>query len=283
MKKIILFLFFNLIANAWAGSTNTFSLPNAIVQKLQSKINGVHYKLFISLPKNYNFDKKHYPIIYLLDADYSFALAKQIGEHLSDRNRIKESILVGLAYSNSKEYKKNRTRDYTPSYVPSGGYGSEYQKYSGGAEKFYQFIHKELIPYLRKNYRVQNNSTFVGHSFGGLFGVYLLINHPHLFNNYIIVSPSLWYDNNFLLKMARSKQDFNLSQSTKVCFIIGGQENKGDYRMVEDLTTLSTIIGTKPHKNLYAFFEVIKDMDHDTVFPTALTKGLLKIMGNYSS
>lgn len=168
MKKIILFLLFNLMANSWAALTNTFFLPNTIVQELQSKINGVHYKLFISLPKNYNSDMKHYPIIYLLDADYSFALAKQIGEHLSDRNRIKESILVGIAYSNSNEYKKNRTRDYTPSYARSGGYGSEYQKYSGGAEKFYQFIHTELIPYFSQNYRVQNNSTFVGHSFGVL-------------------------------------------------------------------------------------------------------------------
>ena len=79
--------------------------------------------------------------------------------------------------------------------------------------------------------------------------------------------------------MARSKQDFNLSQLTNACFIIGGQENKGDYRMVEDLTTLSTIIGTKPHKNLDAFFDVINDMDHDTIFPTALTKGLMKIYG----
>ncbi len=281
MKKITLFLLSNLLVNSWAKSANPYFLSNTIVQELPSKINGVNYKLYISLPKNYNSTRHHYPIIYLLDADYSFALAKQIGEHLSDRNRIKESILVGVAYSNtnSNDYKKNRTRDYTPSYAPSGGYGSDYQKYSGGAEKFFQFIHRELMPYLDKNYRVQNNSTFVGHSFGGLFGVYLLITHPYLFNNYIIVSPSLWYDNNFLLKMARSKYDFNIRQSTHAYFIIGGQENKGDYHMVDDLSTLKSIINSKPHRKFYAFFDVIDGMDHDTIFPTALTKGFLKIFG----
>jgi predicted alpha/beta superfamily hydrolase len=279
MKKIILFIFFNLLSNSLAASTNHFFLSNAVVQDLQSKMNGIHYKLYINLPKNYNTGEKHYPVVYVLDADYSFALAKQIGEHLSDRNRIKEFILVGIAYSNAEEYKKNRTRDYTPSYVPLGGYGPEYQKYSGGAEKFYRFIHIELIPYLNKNYRVQNNSTFVGHSFGGLFGVYLLITHPYIFNNYIIVSPSLWYDNNFLLKLVRRKHDFNLSQSTNAYFIIGNQENKGDYRMVDDLTILKTIITNKPHKNFHAIFDVIHNMDHDTIFPTALTLGLMKILG----
>ncbi|MFT4059855.1 MAG: alpha/beta hydrolase-fold protein [Legionella sp.] len=120
--------------------TNHFFLPHTLVHEFKSKTNGVRYNLYISLPKKYNLTKKHYPIIYLLDADYSFALAKQISEHLSDRNRIDESIIVGIAYANPNEYKKNRTRDYTPTYVPSGGYGKEYQKYSGGAEKFYRFI-----------------------------------------------------------------------------------------------------------------------------------------------
>lgn len=126
-----------------------------------SQSNGVDYNLYIHLPKNYGGSSKHYPIIYLLDADYSFLLAKQIIEHLSDRNRIEEYIIVGIAYADF-EYKKNRTRDYTPSYVSDGGYGPEYQKYSGGANKFYQFISKELMPYMSKHYRITKNTTFVG-------------------------------------------------------------------------------------------------------------------------
>ncbi|WP_268864748.1 alpha/beta hydrolase-fold protein, partial [Legionella pneumophila] len=112
--------------------TNTFSLHHTLTKEFPSKINGIKYNLYISLPKEYDSNKKDYPTIYLLDADYSFALAKQISEHLSDRNRINDSIIVGIAYANPNEYKKNRTRDYTPSYVGSGGYGAEYQKYSGG-------------------------------------------------------------------------------------------------------------------------------------------------------
>ncbi|HAU3991343.1 TPA: alpha/beta hydrolase, partial [Legionella pneumophila] len=230
--------------------TNELFLHHTLTKEFSSKINRIKYNLYISLPKGYSSNNKSYPIIYLLDADYSFALAKQISEHLSDRNRINDSIIVGIAYANPNEYKKNRTRDYTPSYVSSGGYGSEYQKYSGGAEAFYRFIYSELIPYLHQTYRVNQNSTFVGHSYGGLFGVYLLIHHPEVFNHYIIVSPSLWYDNHLVLKAAQRKRNFNLQQKTRVCFIIGDHENKGDYRMIDDLKLFNEIIMSKPHKNL---------------------------------
>ncbi|KTD56742.1 Ferri-bacillibactin esterase BesA [Legionella santicrucis] len=202
-------------------------------------------------------------------------LAKQISEHLSDRNRMSDSIIVGIAYANPNEYKKNRTRDYTPSYVSSGGYGAEYQKFSGGAESFYRFIHSELIPYLHQRYRVNKNATFVGHSYGGLFGVYLLVNHPEVFNHYIIVSPSLWYDNHLVLKAVQRKLNFNLYQQTRACFIIGDQENKGDYKMIDDLKLLNETIMKKPHRNLSTAFNILNDMDHDTVFPGALSQGLL--------
>ena len=98
-------------------NANRFILHHTLIKEFPSKINGVKYNLYISLPKEYTANNKVYPIIYLLDADYSFALAKQISEHLSDRNRINNSIIVGIAYANPNEYKKNRTRDYTPSYV----------------------------------------------------------------------------------------------------------------------------------------------------------------------
>lgn len=256
--------------------TNELFLHHTLTKEFPSKINGIKYNLYISLPKGYSSNNKSYPIIYLLDADYSFALAKQISEHLSDRNRISDSIIVGIAYANPNEYKKNRTRDYTPSYVSSGGYGSKYQKYSGGAESFYRFIHSELIPYLHQEYRANKNATFVGHSYGGLFGVYLLVHHPEVFNHYIIVSPSLWYNNHLVLKAAQRKRDFNLLQKTRACFIIGDQENKGDYHMIDDLKLLNETIMRKPHRNLSTVFNILNDMDHDTVFPGALSQGLLK-------
>lgn len=252
----------------------SFNLPHTFVNDFPSKSNGINYRLYIHLPKNYENTFETYPVIYLLDADYSFLLTKQIIEHLSDRNRIEKHIIIGISYADS-EYKKNRTRDYTPSHTLSGGYGPEYQKYSGGAEKFYQFIQTELIPYISSQYRAGKNTTFTGHSFGGLFGIYLLLHHPETFNNYIIVSPSLWYDNHFIVKNAKNKQNFAQDKPIKLMLFIGDKENGGDYKMVDDLKNLDALINQKKHPNLSTILRILPDLDHDTVFPVALTFGLM--------
>ena len=76
---------------------------------------------------------------------------------------------------------------------------------TGGAEKFTEFIEKELIPFVEKNYPVTAYRTLIGHSYAGLFTVNVLINHSQIFANYIAIDPSLDWDNQKLLKEAKEK------------------------------------------------------------------------------
>ena len=112
MKKMSMFLFFIQLSTASLfalDSPKSFQVTGAQIDKLASQFNGINYNLYLYLPKNYAKSTKHYPVIYLLDADYSFLLASQIIEHLSDRNRIEEYVIAGIAYADV-DYKKNRTR-----------------------------------------------------------------------------------------------------------------------------------------------------------------------------
>ncbi len=53
----------------------------------------------------------------------------------------------------------------------------------------------ELIPYVNRAYRVDpDDKTIMGLSFSGLFPTYLLFTETDLFEHYVIVSPSLWWD-----------------------------------------------------------------------------------------
>ena len=86
-----------------------------------------------------------------------------------------------------------RTRDYTPSYSPNepNGHSSESRKVSGHAKEYTAFLADQVIPLLQKHYRIDaGNKIFVGHSFGGLLGSYILVNRPEVFDHYIIGSPS---------------------------------------------------------------------------------------------
>ena len=69
---------------------------------------------------------------------------------------------------------------------------------------FLDFIEKELIPYIEKNYPATSYKTFVGHSYGGIAVLNALFERPQLFNNYIAIDPSLWWDDQILLRVADS-------------------------------------------------------------------------------
>ena len=83
--------------------------------------------------------------------------------------------------------------------------GSVFNADSGGAEFFTQFIEEELIPHIDKSFPTTPFRTLIGHSYAGLFTVNTLINHQHLFTNYLAIDPSLDWDNQSVLKQAKEK------------------------------------------------------------------------------
>jgi hypothetical protein len=257
------------------------TLENTELKLLHSKQVNIGYKLYIGLPKDYKKSLKPYPVVYLLDADYSFAIAKNIADHLAERNNLAELILVGIAYDGPEEYRLNRTRDYTPTRSMIGGYGPEYQKYSGGGEKFRAFVRDELVPFIDANYRTTAERTLVGHSYGGLFGCWVAFTTPELFSNYILVSPSLWYDN---WLMFRLEEKFAVSRSDKELPIklflsVGSREINSQWNMVEETERFYGRIKAHGYSNLAVQMMVFDDETHNSIFPSALTRGWRFIYG----
>ena len=99
----------------------------------------------------------------------------------------------------------DRTRDLTPTHVNKGPDGKElpFLKTSGGMTNFFKFLETELIPHVDSNYHTTSYRMFVGHSFGGIAVINALYTIPETFNSYIAIDPSLWYDNQLLLKKAK--------------------------------------------------------------------------------
>ena len=205
--RYLLAILLAMYAGTVSAAAKPYTLPNTEVLPLHSKQTGADYELLISTPPDYRQSGKTYPVVYVLDADYAFALARNIVQHFVERENLPPMILVAVAYpgaaTNRETYRKSRTRDYTPVYAPDGGYGAEYQKVSGGGPKFRAFFAKELIPLIDKKYPTERGDrAIIGHSYGGLFASYVLVTEPELFNRFIIVSPSLWYANRSALTMA---------------------------------------------------------------------------------
>ena len=155
-------------------------------------------EFWVQLPENYNpTSNEKYPVIYILDG---FSLKNNLETVYNNYwgHYLPHMILVGISN------KSNRTRDLTTSQIKMRR-GNEFDQDTGGAENFTKFIESELIPHIDKTYPTTSYRTLIGHSYGGLFTINMLINHNNLFKNYIAIDPSLDWDNQKLLKQAKEK------------------------------------------------------------------------------
>lgn len=271
------------VALAWLAAcavaqAEPYVVPNSQVLELRSKQTGADYEIFVALPSDYARSRRSYPVVYMLDADYSFALVRNVVQHFVEREDLPPMILVAIAYpgaaTDREIYKKNRTRDYTPVHAPRGGYGTEYQKVSGGGPKFRSFIASELVPLIDRRFRTSNDRTIIGHSYGGLFATYVLLTEPALFKRYVVVSPSIWYANRIALTMEQTAADSGIRPDARVFFAVGALESSV---MSDDLTELYRRLRSRNNARLDMTLRMFEGERHNSVFPAAVTRGLLTV------
>ncbi|OOG17999.1 alpha/beta hydrolase [Sphingobacterium sp. CZ-UAM] len=248
---------------------------------IRSQIVNEDRSILISVPEGYQtYSKTSYPVIYILDGETNFKYLASLYHYLSREPSgiLPPAILVGIANT-------DRTRDLTPTAVsgPKALSGKRTRGFerSGGNAAFMDFIGKELFPYIEKNYRSNGYKVLVGHSFGGLTAINNLLTNP-LFNAYIANDPSLWWDNELLIKKGEaSGRDF------KDIRLFLAQANNARLRNVSDdeheiaIAKFRTLLENEQLKNLqwkYAFYE---EDDHGTVPLPGNNDGLRFIFGAY--
>lgn len=213
---------------------------------LHSKILNEDRAINIYLPNGYSPDSLHkYPVIYLLDGsvDEDFihiAGLVQFGS-FSWINMLPETIVVGVA-------NVDRKRDFTfPTTIKK--HKKEFPT-TGGSAAFINFIEKELQPFINQNYKVSTTKTLMGQSLGGLLATEVLFKKPDLFTNYIIISPSLWWDKQSLLKSTPESYT-----STKLIYVGVGKEGKVMEKDAKKLHKKLTKIGQSQTQLFFGFFE----------------------------
>lgn len=269
-------------APAQALARTPIILPRSEQVLLTSQINGVSYSLYVRTPLSYATSDRRYPVIVTLDADYSFAIAANHLEHLADRmNQAPEAILVSVAYPgvypDADRYRAERTRDYTPIFWPDGGYGPKYQAASGGGPKFLRMLAEEALPLIDRLFRTDpDDRTLVGHSYGGLFGGWVLRTSPQLFSRYLLVSPSLWYADKLMLKTDQDGQRAPFTRKTRVYLGVGSweeQPDRGGY-MVSQLEQFAGQLTALNDPNLIVKHRVFEDETHASIFPACFSTGI---------
>ncbi len=176
---------------------------------------------------------ERYPTIYVLDGEDNFQSVVAIVKHLSTTGSCPAMIVVGISSI-------DRNRDFTPTHFvdPQNTNGTTN---SGGGELFTTFLEKELIPHIESKYKTSPFRMFIGHSFGGLMVINTLVKHTSLFNAYVAIDPSMWWDNKKLLNESSTTLSSTTYPGKTLYLAIANTMEKGmDTVAVKKDSTFST-------------------------------------------
>lgn len=283
MKKILVclswallptFLFAQDKGSVQAVGTKPFVL--GVIEKIQSKVLGEERTLNIYLPEGYNKnDTTRYAVTYLLDgsADEDFIHIVGLYQFYSFEwiNRVPKTIIVGIATV-------DRRRDFTyPTTIEK-----DKKKYptTGHSDKFIAFIEKELQPFIENRYKVNASKTIIGESLGGLLATEILLKKPALFNKYIIVSPSIWWDNGSLLSLQSPVLLEGYTHKTDVYVGVGkeGLTSTEMPRVMEvDANLLADKIKATKSKAVSVYFDYLPEENHATIMHQAVNNALKQL------
>lgn len=199
------------------------------IDSVKSDILGETRNIWVHLPTNYQ-EGKRYPVLYLLDGSRHFYSVTGLIKQLSTTNGntvLPEMIVIGIPNT-------NRGRDLTPTHVDIDFFtGDSIQYDNGGGDRFLEFIESELIPYVDKTYPTTSFRTYVGHSFGGLSVINALTTRSQIFNNYVAIDPSLWWDDMAYLKTVDSLLSVNNFDNKRLFVGVANTMSKG-----QDISTI---------------------------------------------
>lgn len=221
----------------------------------------------LSLPDSYNDSTnidKQYPILILLDGSTHFKTASGIVHFMgSDKNRnhfMPETIIVAIE-------NVDRERDFTVTKLKT-----KRPNRMGGGRNFLNFIQQELIPYIDKNYRTEPFRTLVGHSLGGLLTLNSYMDKNSLFDAYISMDPSIWWDQEMMNDKVDSISSISLNKKLYIATANQGETNYERNKKRHD--SLYALIKKKSNGKLNVEIEYFEKENHRSVPIIALYYGL---------
>ena len=216
----------------------------------------------VYLPPAYNAapDTARYPVLYLIDGGIAedFLHVAGLVQVSSVNGTMRPFILVGI--ENTK-----RRRDVTgPTDNPDD---KKVSKQVGGSAAFRDFIRDELMPQVKDRYRTTKESAVVGESLAGLFVVETFLLEPELFDTYIAIDPSLWWNDKKLV--AGAGEQLAKRPKLEKRLYLATSDEKG---ISEPTTALADVLREKAPPGVKWHHEKMPEEGHGTIFHPAALK-----------
>jgi predicted alpha/beta superfamily hydrolase len=273
--------------------TAMMKFPNASVaateaRRVQSTSTGRDYLISVALPFHYEDEPgRVWPVVYVLDANLYFGLVVDMVRAMNIRvefcNELPDAFVVGIGYPVTgslsqmlHEVMHRRLSDFLERREPeSEQFIQEHfpipsPSVSGDAAGFLHFIHRELVPLIESDYRIDpDDRTLLGHSWGGGFVFYSLFRQPRLFRRYVVVSatPNLGDEEEYARQHERLPVRLHLVMEDT------------DNDEVSKLTSFVNRLATRNYDGLEVSHELMHST-HCAVVPPAFQSGLVAVFSD---
>lgn len=229
---------------------------------LQSKALGEARRINVYRPQPWGLDPKTpLPVLYMPDGGIGedFLHVAGLVQVLTGNGSMRPFLLVGIENT-------ERRRDMTgPSRDP------EDQKIApriGGSAAYRDFLRDELMPQLRQRYATTDERALIGESLAGLFVIETLLQEPTLFNSYIALDPSLWWNHGALLSGA-GKQVPSVARSGARLFLA----SSGQPELAASSARLAAVLQQASPATLVKY-QPLPEETHATIYHPAALQGL---------
>lgn len=238
-----------IVPSSAAPSAN--GIPITVVSDVMGKVREVN----VLLPLGYETSGDSYPVIYLLDGGVSQdwpAYSAGIRAAM-EAGHVRPAILVGIATEDRQNELTERSTDRRiVRQWPNHG-----QSY-----RFRRYIETEVKPLVESRYRTNGDDAVLGESAAALFIVETFLRQPTLFDRYLAVSPSLWWDREALSKNAASLLGAHPEGERQLLLTIG---NEGG-QMQSGMDRLVAALRNNPPQGLVWEYEPRHSEAHSTIY-----------------
>lgn len=261
------------------------SVPETELRFITSSVNDRTYEISVAFPRGYDEADSPYPVLYVLDANLHFGTVVETVRS-SELRGDPEPLVIGVGYpvgryrnsygiravdlipTSDQDYIERSNKEHPERLAMEG---------SGGGPDFLRFILEELIPLIEAEYRASPKGRgLFGWSYGGLFAAYALFEAKEAFDRFILVSPSLWWDDLVIFEMEREYAETHAFLAARIYLTVGALESD---HMISELHEFSEALRAREYEGLSQRLYVAEGEDHFSVIPATIDRGLRYIYG----
>jgi hypothetical protein len=248
---------------AWTATQDGTPIRFGTTHQITSAVLDEERTVNVWLPPGHETAEEAYTVLYLIDGG-----VEQDFPHIAGLAQLgviswqyAPLIVVGIETG-------DRLHELTPE-PADPRYSAQFEA-AGGAAEFRAYIANDVIPFIEASYRVGGRRAVIGESLAGLFIVDTLLEQPDLFDDYISVSPSLWWDDQAVAERAVERLGAADYSATRVYLTMGDEGGT----MQAGLDTLLAALDAVEDAPDYRYVDRRETETHSTIYHGAALDAL---------